>query len=81
MNRENDNFEIACKFVIRLGTLVHRYGAQTARIESYLVRVIRALGFDGVFRSTPTGILFTFLRNMSYGIEHILFICQEQAST
>lgn len=60
MNKENSIFEIACRFVIRLGTLAHRYGTQAKRLESYLLRVIRTLGYDGIFRSTPTEILFTF---------------------
>lgn len=62
MNKEEDNFEIACRFVIRLGTLAHRYGTQARRLESYLLRVIRTLGYNGIFRSTPTEILFTFIK-------------------
>ena len=62
MNKEEENFEIACRFVIRLGTLAHRYGTQARRLESYLLRVIRTLGYNGIFRSTPTEILFTFIK-------------------
>ena len=60
MNTDDRNFEIASRFVIKLGTLAHRYGTQARRLESYLSRVTRTLGYDGVFSSTPTEILFTF---------------------
>ncbi|MGV8125396.1 MAG: threonine/serine exporter ThrE family protein [Candidatus Xenobiia bacterium LiM19] len=58
--REDSDFETACRFVIRLGTLAHGYGPQTRRIESYLSRVTTALGYSGIFSSTPTGISFAF---------------------
>ena len=57
---EKENFEAACKFIIKIGTLAHRYGSQAKRLESYLLRVARKLGFSGVFRSTPTEIFFAF---------------------
>ena len=62
MTREEENFEVACKFVIRLGTLAHRYGTQARRLESYLSKVTESLGYDGIFRSTPTEIQFGFKR-------------------
>jgi len=59
-DREDSDFETACRFVIRLGTLTHGYGPQTRRLESYLSRVTTALGYSGIFSSTPTGIWFAF---------------------
>jgi len=59
---EEAGFESACTFVIRLGTLAHGYGPQAKRLESYLSRVTRALGYTGVFSSTPTRLSFTFSR-------------------
>lgn len=59
---EKLNFESACRFVIKLGTLAHRYGPQALRLESYLSRVTKALGYKGIFSSTPTSISFTFMK-------------------
>jgi len=63
MNTEKEAFENACKFVIRLGTFAHRYGVQARRLETYLSRVVRTLGYNGVFRSTPAEIVFAFRQN------------------
>jgi len=54
--------ESVCRFVIRLGTLAHGYGPQARRLESYLSRTTKALGFDGSFASTPTLLSFTFTK-------------------
>ncbi|MFA5414191.1 MAG: threonine/serine exporter family protein [Methanoregula sp.] len=59
---EEVRFESACRFVIKLGTLAHRYGPQALRLESYLSRVTKALGYQGIFSSTPTSISFTFMK-------------------
>lgn len=57
---EDARFESTCRFVIRLGTLAHGYGPQAKRLESYLSRVTKALGYNGIFHSTPTSLSFTF---------------------
>lgn len=53
-------FDDACRFIIRLGTMAHGYGPNAIRLESYLSRLTRALGYRGVFRSTPTEMTFAF---------------------
>lgn len=53
-------FDEACTFLTKLGTAAHNYGSNAARLESYLSRVTQALGYSGVFRSTPTEITFAF---------------------
>ena len=60
---EEARFEAACRFVIKLGTLAHGYGPQARRLESYLSRITKALGYNGIFRSTPTSLSFTFKKN------------------
>jgi uncharacterized membrane protein YjjP (DUF1212 family) len=58
-NRTNDkDFDDACRFIIKLGTMAHGYGPNAIRLESYLYRLTTALGFHGVFRSTPTEMYF-----------------------
>ena len=51
-------YDAACQFIIKLGTAVHHYGPSAARLESYLTAVCNTLGYDGVFRSTPSEITF-----------------------
>lgn len=60
--RKDDDsaYNEACHFVIKLGTAVHGYGPSAARLESYLNRVTHILGYNGVFRSTPSEITFAF---------------------
>ncbi|MEH6631325.1 MAG: threonine/serine exporter family protein [Halopseudomonas aestusnigri] len=53
-------YDQACHFIIKLGTSVHGYGPSAARLESFLNRVTDALGYHGVFRSTPSEITFAF---------------------
>ncbi len=53
-------YDEACRFIIKLGTAIHGYGPSAARLESYLNRVTDALGYHGVFRSTPSEITFAF---------------------
>jgi uncharacterized membrane protein YjjP (DUF1212 family) len=51
-------FDEACRLIIKLGTMAHGYGPNAIRLESYLCRLTAALGFHGVFRSTPTEMHF-----------------------
>lgn len=60
MKAKEYNFDEACRFIIRLGTAAHGYGSNAARLEMFLSRLTTALGFHGVFRSTPTEIVFAF---------------------
>jgi uncharacterized membrane protein YjjP (DUF1212 family) len=64
MNAENTTndkvFDETCRFIIKLGEVAHGYGPNAIRLESYLTRLSTALGYRGVFRSTPTEIYFAF---------------------
>lgn len=60
MNSKERSFDDACRFIIKLGVAAHGYGSNAARLEMFLSRVTTALGFHGVFRSTPTEIVFAF---------------------
>ena len=53
-------FDEACRFLIKLGEAAHAYGSTAARLEAYLTRMTAAFGLGGVFRSTPTDIVFAF---------------------
>ena len=57
---QNVSFDEACSFIIKLGTLAHGYGSTATRLEIYLRRLTEAFGYSGVFRSTPTDIVFSF---------------------
>ena len=56
----DQKYDAACQFIIKLGTAVHHYGPSAARLESYLTAVCTTLGYEGVFRSTPSEITFAF---------------------
>lgn len=56
----NTSFNDACHFIIKLGERIHSYGPNAYRIEFYLNKITKALGYKGVFRSTPTEINFAF---------------------
>ena len=60
MKAHDHSFDEACRFIIKLGTAAHGYGSNAARLEGFLSRLTTALGFHGVFRSTPTDIVFAF---------------------
>ncbi len=57
---ENQVFEDTCRFIIKLGIRVHGYGPNAIRLESYLHRLTEALGYHGVFKSTPRELHFAF---------------------
>ena len=63
MTQTEKDFDDACKFIIKLGKTAHGYGPNAIRLESYLSRVTRALGYSGVFRSTPTQMTFALSQN------------------
>lgn len=58
MDDKARSFDDACQFIIKLGEQIHGYGPNAYRLEYYLSRVTRALGYQGVFRSTPSEIIF-----------------------
>ena len=64
-NSPKPDFDEACRFIIKLGEQVHGYGPNAYRLEIYLNRITRALGFEGVFRSTPSEIYFAFSKDGS----------------
>jgi uncharacterized membrane protein YjjP (DUF1212 family) len=51
-------FEDACRFIIKVGTAAHNYGSTATRLESFLAGLSKKLGYPGVFRSTPSDIVF-----------------------
>jgi len=53
-----NNFNEACHFMMKVGKAAHRYGSSATRIESYLAHLAAALGYQGTFRVTPTEILY-----------------------
>jgi len=57
---KDKTFDEACRFIIRLATMAHGYGPNAIRLESYLSRLTRALGYRGVYRCTPTEMTFAF---------------------
>ncbi len=57
------SFEDAWHFIIKVGLAAHRYGSTATRLESFLVSLSKKLGYQGVFRSTPSNIVFTLRRD------------------
>lgn len=56
----DEDFENACRFIIKLGIAAHGYGPSTSRLESFLTRAADALGISGVYFTTPSSIEFAF---------------------
>ena len=70
-DQTNDkDFDEACRFIIKLGTMAHGYGPNAIRLESYLSRLTLALGYHGVFRSTPTEMVFTLSKKQGAWQRH-----------
>ena len=65
MKAKEYNFDEACRFIIKLGEKVHGYGPNAARLEWYLSRITKILGYEGIFRSTPDQIIFAFSKEAS----------------
>lgn len=63
MQTSENSFEDVCKFIIKFGEQMHGYGPNAYRLELYLTRITKALGYDGTFSSTPTEIHFAFSEN------------------
>lgn len=56
-------YSVARRFIIKLGIIAHGYGPSAARLESYLTQVVEALGYNGVFRSTRSEIIYAFWKD------------------
>ena len=52
------SFEDAWGFILKVGVAAHGYGSTATRLESFLKDLSQRLGYQGVFRSTPSDILF-----------------------
>jgi uncharacterized membrane protein YjjP (DUF1212 family) len=68
------------QFVLHAGTMLHKYGAPSHRLERVLTKVSADLGLQGVFLYTPTGLLvsladedgeYTYLRRVEGGAMHV----------
>ena len=64
-NSSKPDFNEACRFIIQLGERMHGYGPNAARLEYYLNRITKILGYQGIFRSTPDQIIFSFSKDGS----------------
>ena len=51
-------FEDAWRFIVKVGVAAHRYGSTSTRLETFLSSLSTRLGYEGVFRSTPSDIVF-----------------------
>ena len=58
MRSSKSPFEDACRLIIKVGTAAHNYGSTATRLESFLAGLSKKLGYPGVFRSTPSDIVF-----------------------
>lgn len=52
------SFEEAWQFIVKVGLAAHRYGSTAGRLESFLVGLSQKFGYEGVFKSTPSDIVF-----------------------
>ncbi|HSM16914.1 MAG TPA: threonine/serine exporter family protein [Gemmatimonadales bacterium] len=52
------SFQEAWRFITRVGVAAHGYGCPAPRLAAVLVDLSQRLGYPGVFRSTPSEILF-----------------------
>jgi len=59
------SFDEAFRFIIKLGTAAHGYGSTATRLEAFLKRLTKRLGYEGVFQSRPTEIVFAIREDES----------------
>ncbi|PWJ38529.1 threonine/serine exporter family protein [Sediminitomix flava] len=62
-NAQTYDFEKVCQFIKNVGKAAHQYGSTTMQLESYLTQLTTSFGYQGLFRATPTEILFSFREN------------------
>ena len=56
--KRQDAFDDDYRFLVRLGSAAHGYGSTAARLEIFLSALTSKLGYRGVFRSTPSEVVF-----------------------
>ena len=52
------SFDEAWRFIKKVGIAAHNYGSASARLESFLDDLSKSFGYQGVFRSNPSEIVF-----------------------
>jgi len=62
-NNSKVSFEEAWRFIKKVGIAAHKYGSTATRLESFLVGLSKSFGYKGVFRSTPSDIVFALWEN------------------
>ena len=67
------SFEESWQFIVKVGLTAHRYGSTPGRLETFLVDLSKKFGYQGVFRSTPSNIVFA-LRKSPDSPQHVEFI-------
>jgi len=60
-NSPDEGFERTFEFIVKLGVTAHGYGSTAPRLEAYLTRVAKTLGYQGTFRSTPKEIFLALV--------------------
>jgi len=64
------SFDEAWEFILRVGVAAHQYGSTSTRVEYFLSNLADELGYQGVFKSTPTEITFA-LRETPNAVQRI----------
>jgi uncharacterized membrane protein YjjP (DUF1212 family) len=54
----NVSFDDAWRFIKKVGIAAHKYGSASARMESFLADLSKSFGYQGVFRSNLSEIVF-----------------------
>ena len=62
-NEKLVKYSVARRFIIKLGIMAHSYGPSAARLESYLTQVTETLGYQGIFHSTRSEIMYVFWKD------------------
>ena len=64
------SFDEAWEFILKVGVAAHQYGSTSTRVEYFLSNLADKLGYQGVFKSTPTEITFA-LRETPNAVQRI----------
>ena len=64
------SFDEAWEFILKVGVAAHQYGSTSTRVEYLLSGLADKLGYEGVFKSTPTEITFA-LRESAHSVQRI----------
>lgn len=57
-SNDEERFDDAFSFLVKLGKAAHRYGASSERTTVFLTNLAETLGYKGDFVATPTGMIF-----------------------